>query len=80
MLQDAKARLSELVRRVHTEGPQHVTVHGKDEVVVISAETFRKLNGGATGQALIDVMRSSPHKDIDIAPPRGVMPVRAVDL
>jgi antitoxin (DNA-binding transcriptional repressor) of toxin-antitoxin stability system len=32
LLQDAKARFSELVRRVRSEGPQHVTVHGRDEV------------------------------------------------
>ena len=45
LLQDAKARFSELVRRVRSEGPQHVTVHGRDEVVVISAEEFRRLKG-----------------------------------
>jgi prevent-host-death family protein len=43
LLQDAKARSSELVRRVRSEGPQHVTVHGRDEVVVIAAEEFRRL-------------------------------------
>jgi prevent-host-death family protein len=40
LLQDAKARFSELVRRVRSEGPQRVTVHGRDEVVVISAWSF----------------------------------------
>jgi prevent-host-death family protein len=35
LLQDAKARFSELVRRVRSEGPQQVTVHGRDEVVII---------------------------------------------
>ena len=45
LLQDAKARFSELVRRVRSEGPQHVTVHGRDEVVVIAAEEFRRLKG-----------------------------------
>src|SRR5438105_5070095 len=29
LLQDAKARFSELVRKVRSEGPQHVTVHGR---------------------------------------------------
>jgi hypothetical protein len=28
-LQDAKARFSELVRKVRSDGPQHVTVHGR---------------------------------------------------
>jgi prevent-host-death family protein len=80
VLQDAKARFSELVRRVRSEGPQHVTVHGRDEVVVISAEEFRRLKGGVTGQALIDVLQASPHRDLEIAPGRAVMPVRDVAL
>ncbi len=42
-LEDAKARFSELVRRAQTEGPQRVTVRGKDAVVVISAEELERL-------------------------------------
>jgi prevent-host-death family protein len=80
LLQDAKARFSELVRKVRSEGPQHVTVHGRDEVVVIAAEEFRRLKGSATGQALIEAMQTSPHRDIEIAPRRGAMPVRDVSL
>ncbi len=75
-LQDAKARFSELVRRVRSEGPQHVTVHGRDEVVLVTAEEFRRLQGGQTGQALIDALQASPHRDINLTPPRGPMPVR----
>jgi antitoxin Phd len=40
-LQEAKARFSELVQRAIYEGPQTVTRHGKDAVVVISVEEFR---------------------------------------
>ena len=79
-VQDAKARFSELVRRVRSEGPQHVTVHGRDEVVVITAEEFHRLRGSATGQALIDLMQASPHRDLEIAPARFPMPVRDVGL
>ena len=75
-LQDAKARFSELVRRVHSEGPQHVTVHGRDEVVVITAEEFRRLKGERKGDALIAALQSSPHKEIDLAPARLPMPVQ----
>src|SRR3979490_1989824 len=60
LLQDAKARFSELVRKVRSEGPQHFTVHGRDEVVVIAAEEFRRLKGAVTGKALIDVGASAP--------------------
>lgn len=77
-LQDAKARFSELVRRVRSEGPQHVTVHGRDEVVVVSAEEFRRLQGERTGTDLVAAMQASPHRDIDIAPSRASMPVREV--
>ena len=80
LLQDAKARFSELVRRVRTEGPQHVTVHGRDEVVVIAAEEFRRLKGDLTGKALIAAMQASPHRDIDIEPKGVCMPVRDVAL
>jgi prevent-host-death family protein len=79
-LQDAKARFSELVRRVRDEGPQHVTVHGRDEVVVISAEEFRRLRGEVTGAALVAAMQASPHRGISIEPKRQRLPVRDVDL
>src|ERR1700694_3157571 len=80
LLQDAKARFSELVRKVRSEGPQHVTVHGRDEVVVIAAEDFRRLKGDLTGEALIAAMQASPYRDIDIEPRRAPMPVRDVTL
>lgn len=37
---EAKARLSEVIERARTQGPQHVTRNGKDAVVVVSAETW----------------------------------------
>lgn len=79
-LQTAKARFSELVRRVKNEGPQHVTLHGHDAVVVISADEFRRLKGNVTGQSLIDALQSSPHRDIELEPRRGAMPVRDIVL
>ncbi len=80
LLQDAKARFSELVRRVRSEGPQHVTVHGRDEVVVLSAEEFRRLKGERSGDALIAAMQASPCREIDLEPERGPMPVRGTEL
>ncbi len=80
ILQDAKARFSELVRKVRSEGPQHVTVHGRDEVVVIAAEEFRRLKGGVTGRALINAMQASPYREMDIEPRRERLPVRDVVL
>ena len=80
LLQDAKARFSELVRRVRSEGPQHVTVHGRDEVVIIAAEEFRRLKGDLTGQALVAALQASPYREIDLEPRRARMPVRDINL
>jgi prevent-host-death family protein len=79
-LQDAKARFSELVRRVRSDGPQHVTVRGRDEVVVVAAEEFRRLKGDRTGAALIAALQESPCREIDIEPRRERLPVRDVKL
>lgn len=68
-LQDAKARFSELVRTAQSEGPQRVTVHGRDAVVVLSAEDFAKLAGQTADPPqrpnLFEVMQASPLKDLD---------------
>jgi prevent-host-death family protein len=79
-LQDAKARFSELVRRARSEGPQHVTVHGRNEVVVVSIEEFSRLTGERTGKALADAMQASPWREIEIEPERSALPVRDVAL
>jgi prevent-host-death family protein len=79
-LQDAKAHFSELVRRVRSDGPQLVTVHGRDEVVVVAAEEFRRLKGDRTGAALIAALQESPYRDIDLEPRRERLPVRDVKL
>jgi prevent-host-death family protein len=80
LLADAKARFSELVRQVKSEGAQIVTVNGRDEVVVVEASEFRRLMGEPTGRALVDAFAASPHRELDLEPPRGPMPVRAVRL
>ena len=80
LLQDAKARFSEVVRRARTDGPQHVTVHGREQVVVVAAEEFRRLTGTPTGAALIAALQAAPDRTIDLAPSRHPMPVRDVEL
>ncbi|HEY8943891.1 MAG TPA: type II toxin-antitoxin system prevent-host-death family antitoxin [Polyangiaceae bacterium] len=80
ILREAKARLSEVVRRAQNEGPQHVTVHGRDAVVVVAEEEFRRLKGESTGAALVAAMQASPSRDVGLEPKRARMPVRDVDL
>lgn len=67
-LEDAKARFSEVVRRACTEGPQRVTVRGKDAVVVIAAEALEKLLPPAKPrQNLVAFLQGLGIGDIDLA-------------
>jgi prevent-host-death family protein len=65
-LQDAKARFSEVVRKAKTEGPQQITVHGREEVVVVSVEEYRRAKGQPTGEVLVKMLQNSPLRDITI--------------
>jgi antitoxin Phd len=79
-LQDAKARFSEVVRRAGTEGPQRVTVHGRDAVVVVAADDYDRDRSRLTGQRLVDMMAASPLGEINFERPFVDGPVRDVDL
>ena len=46
-LQDAKARFSEVFRLARSRGPQRITKHGKEAVVVIPTEEYEQLLRGA---------------------------------
>ena len=56
-LRDAKACLSEVVRKAKSEGPQWITVRGREEVVVISVEEYRRMKGEPTGALLVKAMQ-----------------------
>ena len=79
-LQDAKARFSELVRLARAHQPQRVTVHGRDAVVVVAAEDYDRLRPSLTGEALVEVLRRSPLRDVEIERVSIKMPVRDVEL
>ncbi len=46
-IRQAKQGFSQLVRRAVEEGPQVVTKHGEDVVVVLSAKEYQRLKGEA---------------------------------
>lgn len=79
-LQDAKARFSEVVRKAKTEGPQQITVHGREEVVVVSVEEYRRIKGQPTGEILVKMMQNSPLGDIEFDREGTRSPVRGVEL
>lgn len=57
-MQEAKARLSEVVKCAESQGPQNITLHGQSVAVVVSHSTFERLTGN--DRSLVDFMRRSP--------------------
>ena len=57
-MQEAKARLSELVRQAEAEGPQDITLHGRSVAVVLSRAAYDRLSGQRA--SLVDFIRNSP--------------------
>ena len=57
-LQEAKQKFSELVRRALEDGPQVVTRHGEEVVVMVSAKTYRELRSG--GQDFKQFLLAAP--------------------
>ncbi len=79
-LQDAKARFSEVVRKARTEGPQRITVHGREEVVVVSVEEYRRAKGEPTGEVLVKAMQDPRVRGLRIEHEGTRAPVRRVKL
>ena len=66
-LQDAKNKFSKLVNNAQHKGPQIVTKHGKDAVVVLSIDEYQKLTKPRTN--LVNFFQTSPlaREDIDLS-------------
>ena len=78
-LQEAKAKLSALVQQASREGPQVITVRGRQEVIVLSAETYHKKIARKEPSFLAFINRS-PMKGITLKITRDRSAVRPVEL
>ena len=68
-LQEAKAKFSEVVRLAQSEGPQTVTVHGKEAVTIAKAEHQQLVKiEQATGADFWRALGSGPKYDLEIPP------------
>jgi antitoxin Phd len=77
-LQEAKNQLSELVRKARKDGPQVITVHGADAVVVISTDQFRNLS--KRKGTLSEFFRRSPLVGVKLDTSRVKDMGRKIDL
>jgi len=66
-IQTAKARFSEVFRLARTQGPQRITRQGKEGVVMISEEQYRRLIvKSRQPKSLAQFFRESPLVGVDL--------------
>jgi antitoxin Phd len=63
-LQDAKNKFSEVIKKAVTEGPQIVTRHGEEVVVILSKVEYERLLKSQT--SLLEFFRRSPLVGLDL--------------
>ncbi len=78
-LEDAKSHFSELVKSAKRE-PQRVTVHGKDAVMVVDAESFARLLPASMQPSLHQLLSDSPLTRLEFNHRSVRSPVRDVEL
>ena len=79
-LQEAKAKFSEVVRLAQTEGPQVVTVHGKETVTITAVGEPVPEKRRLTGKDFFEALSADPPFEIEIPerPKDGIF--RDIDL
>ena len=78
-LQDAKNRLSQLIKVADSGAPQFITVHGRNTAVVLSLHEYQKLISPVTklsSTLLMPILEESEDELFERSPDSG----RTVDL
>ena len=77
-LQEAKARLSEVIKQARTDGPQTITMRGEPTAVIISREDYEHLR--RPRESFVEFMRKSPLSGIDLETARERTFTRTADI
>lgn len=77
-LQEAKARLSEVIKQASKEGPQTITMRGEPTAVVISKDEYERLK--QPRGSFVDFMRKSPLYGVDLDLRREQTLTREADI
>lgn len=76
-IQEAKNKLSEVIARALTQGPQLITRHGEKTAVVISYADYKKLR--KSQEKLSDFFRNSPLMGLELTRDKG-LPRQGIEL
>ncbi|HEX6336370.1 MAG TPA: type II toxin-antitoxin system Phd/YefM family antitoxin [Jiangellaceae bacterium] len=77
-VQEAKQRLSELLKSAHEDGPQVITRHGEEIAVVLDMHEYRRLRGPKI--TFKDLLTSGPLDVPELELQRSDAPSRVVEL
>ena len=77
-LQEAKNKFSKLVEKAQYEGPQFVTKHGKETVVVLSMEEYHNIFKPKSN--LFQFIQASPLSETSIIIERDKSTARDIEL
>lgn len=79
--QTAKAKFSALLRAAREKGPQTITVHGKEEFVLLTRAAYQKRQAGAPPADWDAFFAPVRGLGDDLAlPPRVASPMRPLDF
>ncbi|MFT4184344.1 MAG: type II toxin-antitoxin system Phd/YefM family antitoxin [Rhizobium sp.] len=65
-LETAKARFSEVVRHARDDGPQRVSVRGREAVVIMSVEDYDRLVPAKPRLPFVEFMESLSLSELDV--------------
>ena len=77
-LAKAKDQFSEVVRRALVDGPQTITIRGRDTAVVLSKDDFDHLSAPEATASLKELLGSFDLEDIDLE--RDPSPARDISF
>jgi prevent-host-death family protein len=77
-LQEAKARLSEVIKKASKEGPQTITMRGEPTAVVISKDEYKRLKHPR--ENFVEFMKKSPLYGMDLDLKREQTLTRKTDI
>ena len=77
-LQEAKSRFSEVVDEALSHGPQQITRHGEEVVVIVAAEEFKRLTRPKGD--IVSFFSRSPLGEVDLDLSRSKEKARSLDL
>ena len=77
-MQEAKAKLSEVIQRAVNEGPQEVSVRGKPAAVIISYKQYASLTSPKS--SFVQFLQHSPLAGVNLELERDKTPCREIEL